>query len=176
MLEELYESGTVQPIAFNRKIERDFSFLAVNSQLFYIYWMIYSNARHLNTGITKRFPIPPLKRITKQKTLIYEMSKNLWKNMKKFFDSIIVSYKLGIRKPHKTMFLKCLDTLNVKPSEAIFIGDKPIHDISGAKNISVKCIWMKRRDYDHVPIRPDWTVESIKQIEDIIFTELLKTI
>ncbi|RLI45966.1 hypothetical protein DRO61_09850 [Candidatus Bathyarchaeota archaeon] len=92
-----------------------------------------------------------------------------------FFDSIIVSYKLGIRKPHKTMFLKCLDTLNIKPSEAIFIGDKPIHDIRGAKNIGLQCIWMKRRAYDDVPIKPDWTVESIKQIEEILFTELLKT-
>ena len=73
------------------------------------------------------------------------------------------------------MFLKCLDTLNIKPSEAIFIGDKPIHDISGAKNIGLQCIWMKRRDYDYVPIKPDWTVESIKQIEEILFTELLKT-
>ena len=96
-------------------------------------------------------------------------------DLEQFFDSIIVSYKLGIRKPHKTMFLTCLENLNMKPSEAIFIGDKPIHDISGAKNIGLKCIWMKRKDYAHIPIKPDWTVRSIKQIEEIIFTELLTT-
>lgn len=86
MLEELYKSRTVQPISFKRKIERDFVFLAVNSQLFYIYWMIYSNARHLNTGIIKRFPIPPLEKIEKQRRRIYEMSRSLWKNMKNVFD------------------------------------------------------------------------------------------
>ena len=90
------------------------------------------------------------------------------------FDSIVVSSRLGIRKPHKTMFLTCLNTLNIKPSEAIFIGDKPIHDISGAKILGLHTIWMKRRDYDQIPLTPDWTVESIQQIEEILFTEVLQ--
>jgi putative hydrolase of the HAD superfamily len=94
-------------------------------------------------------------------------------DLEQFFDSIIVSYKLGVRKPHKTMFLKCLDTLHVNVSEAVFIGDKPVHDIRGAKDVGLRCIWMKRKGYQTVPLKPDWTVESIHQLEETIFTELL---
>lgn len=61
-------------------------------------------------------------------------------DLEHFFDSIIVSYTLGVRKPHKTMFLKCLGTLNVNVSEAVFIGDKLIHDIRGAKDVGLQCI------------------------------------
>ena len=93
--------------------------------------------------------------------------------LEQFFDSIIVSYKLGVRKPHSAMFLKCLDNLNVNVSEAVFIGDKPIHDICGAKAVGLRCIWMKRQGYQNVPLEPDWTVTSIPQLEETIFTELL---
>jgi HAD superfamily hydrolase (TIGR01509 family) len=94
-------------------------------------------------------------------------------NFEHMFDSIVVSYKLGIKKPHKTMFLKCLEELHINSAEALFIGDKPIHDISGAKNIGLPCVWMKRKEYIHVPIAPDWTIESIQQLEDLLFTKLL---
>ena len=94
-------------------------------------------------------------------------------DLAQFFDSIIVSYKLGIRKPHETMFLNCLDILNVDVSEAVFIGDKPIHDIRGAKEVGLQCIWMKRKDYQIVPIEPDWTVDSITHLEETLFTECL---
>ena len=89
------------------------------------------------------------------------------------FDSIVVSYKLGIKKPHKMMYLKCLEALQINPAEALFIEDKPIHDISGAKNIGLPCVWMKRKEYIHVPIVPDWTIESLQQLKDLLFTKLL---
>jgi HAD superfamily hydrolase (TIGR01509 family) len=89
------------------------------------------------------------------------------------FDSIIVSCRLGIRKPHRAMFFKCLDALNVTVSEAVFIGDKPIHDICGAKYVGLRSIWMKRKGYQNVPLEPDWTVNSIQQLEATIFKELL---
>ena len=92
-------------------------------------------------------------------------------NLDKFFDAIVVSSEIGIRKPHKGIFLHCLKMLGVNNESSIFIGDNPTQDIQGAKNAGIRSIWIKRKRYDEVPTKPDWTVESIRQAEEIIFSE-----
>jgi len=58
----------------------------------------------------------------------------------KFFDAIVVSSELGVRKPHKRAFLHCLGELGVRSMNAIFVGDDPLHDIQGAKNAGMRCV------------------------------------
>ena len=89
-------------------------------------------------------------------------------DLEKFFDSSVASGKLGIRKPHKQIFLHCLSELGVNKEDSIIVGDSPYHDIQGAKNAGIRCIWVKRKEYDTIPVKPDWTVDSIKQVEKII--------
>jgi len=95
-------------------------------------------------------------------------------DLNRFFDSIVVSAKIGLRKPHKHMFLHCLKELDVSNKDSIFIGDHPVHDIQGAKNAQIRCIWVKRKEYADIPTRPDWTVESISQAEQIINKERMR--
>ena len=92
-------------------------------------------------------------------------------DLNRFFDSIVVSAKIGLRKPHKHMFLHCLKELDISKEDSIFIGDHPVHDIQGAKNVPMRCIWIKRKEYANIPVKPDWTVESISQAEQIINKE-----
>jgi len=63
-----------------------------------------------------------------------------------------------------------LAQLGVKPEKAVFLGDYPIHDVQGAKNAGMRCIWVKRKDWQEVPAKPDWTVDSLSEIEEIIAT------
>jgi len=94
--------------------------------------------------------------------------------LNRFFDSIVVSAKIGLRKPHKHMFLHWLKELDVSNEDSIYVGDHPIHDIQGAKNAQIKCIWVKRKEYADIPTTPDWTVESISQAEQIINKERMR--
>lgn len=89
-------------------------------------------------------------------------------SLAQFFQSISVSYALGLRKPHHMMFLQCLHDLYVEPAEALFIGDRLIHDIYGAQNAGLSSIWITREKIAQVTIQPNWTVNSLTEVEIII--------
>jgi len=92
--------------------------------------------------------------------------------LEEVFDSVVVSSKVGIRKPHTGIFLHCLQTLGAGKDTSIFVGDSLSHDVMGAQNAGIKCIWVKRENCEEVPVKPDWTVESIKQAEEVILSLL----
>jgi len=58
----------------------------------------------------------------------------------KFFDVMIFSDEVGIRKPHLKIFRIAAKRLGVKPSEIVHIGDNLITDVWGAKNAGFKTI------------------------------------
>jgi len=88
-------------------------------------------------------------------------------NMLDFFDVIITSADVGYRKPHPKIFLAALEKIGVKPFEAVFIGDDPIRDILGAKNVGMKTILIKHKEKDY-KIKPDKTIVSLSQLPEII--------
>jgi HAD superfamily hydrolase (TIGR01549 family) len=70
-------------------------------------------------------------------------AKAIFKSLKEFdiarhFDAIVVSGALGWRKPCPAIFRKALLALDVKAEEAVFVGDSPIADIEGAKQLGMK--------------------------------------
>lgn len=65
-----------------------------------------------------------------------------------FFDSVVFSYSNVYMKPHISMFIKSLINLQIKPNEAIMIGDNYSADILGAKAAGIKtCLYDNRRMY-----------------------------
>ncbi|MFQ6106468.1 MAG: HAD family hydrolase [Thermoplasmata archaeon] len=54
-----------------------------------------------------------------------------------YFDGMTFSNEVGIRKPNKEIFLRTLEQIDVKPDEAMHIGDSPDTDIAGAKNVGM---------------------------------------
>ncbi len=92
----------------------------------------------------------------------------------KKFDIDVFDFILGgdfeYKKPSPIPLLKALEYFNVKPNEAIMIGDSK-NDILAAKNANIKSIAVTHgynqgvdiKDYD-----PDFIVNSLKEIKDII--------
>ncbi|MFH1064932.1 MAG: HAD-IA family hydrolase [Nanoarchaeota archaeon] len=60
-----------------------------------------------------------------------------------FFDVIIGFEDTGRTKPSRLPFKKALKELNVKPSEALFIGDWPDKDIRGAKQMGMTTVFAR---------------------------------
>ncbi len=91
----------------------------------------------------------------KNKFLLGVVSNSLGKNTRvdltvtgfiDLFDTIITSSEVGKRKPHPFIFEFALKRLEVKPAEAIFVGDDIYEDIYGAKQVGMKTILIANQD------------------------------
>ncbi len=59
-----------------------------------------------------------------------------------YFDDIIVSGEVPYEKPEVEIFLQSCSRLEVKPEEAVFVGDYYPNDIAGALAAGIKPIWI----------------------------------
>jgi FMN phosphatase YigB (HAD superfamily) len=68
-----------------------------------------------------------------------------------YFDMYVTSHDTGFAKPHPAMFERALAALEVRPSEAAMIGDRPELDLAGARSAGLRSIWMRPPDFDGDP-------------------------
>ena len=78
------------------------------------------------------------------------------KKMKKsgiydFFDVIITSESVGVKKPNKKIFEFALESVNAKASNCIMIGDNLEADIQGALNCGIKAIHFNSERLKTIP-------------------------
>ncbi|GAI95289.1 unnamed protein product, partial [marine sediment metagenome] len=85
-----------------------------------------------------------------------------------YFDTLTFSNELLIRKPAREIFLHTLTGLGVKPSESMHVGDNPIADITGAKKIGMRAVWLKRQDLREAEIKPDFVISNLKELIGIV--------
>ena len=62
-------------------------------------------------------------------------------DLEKYFNTMIFSNEVGIRKPDPEIFHLAADKLGVKPSETVHVGDNLKADVWGAKNAGFKTIF-----------------------------------
>jgi HAD superfamily hydrolase (TIGR01549 family) len=98
-----------------------------------------------------------------QPRLLLEESK-----MDKYFDFLVCSRDLGVRKPNPAIFNIVLERIDAKPSETVHVGDSVEADMYGAQSAGITGIWIK------TPDQPPWSGYAISSICDL--TRFLKTI
>jgi putative hydrolase of the HAD superfamily len=62
-----------------------------------------------------------------------------------FFGEILISGRLGVRKPHPAMFAELARRLRLPPEEIVFVGDELQADILGAQGAGMRTVWMTYR-------------------------------
>lgn len=87
----------------------------------------------------------------------------------KFFNAIVISEAIGWRKPHGIIFKEVLRALNIKPEEAVLIGDSPTEDINGAKAVGMRTILVASRFNTLINVekhceKPDLIFKDLEQI------------
>ncbi len=102
----------------------------------------------------------------------------------RYMDYMVTSYQVGVIKPHPRIFETALKKLNVKPSEAIFVGDTPPIDIKGAKQVGMKTVLVKDGDpvmrkrgmvkINDDDSKPDFIIDDLRELVEIV-KRLLKT-
>ena len=83
----------------------------------------------------------------------------------KYFDLIICSRDLGLRKPNPKIFRYVLDKLEVKSSEAIHVGDMVLEDMIGARDSDITGIWIKTPDQ---PLWSGYAISSICELPEFL--------
>ncbi len=76
----------------------------------------------------------------------WQIPESIRKEFKSFFDVITLSYEHGYAKPHPSVFLDTLKKLRANSNHSLHVGDDPISDVQGAKNIGMKTAFIKRRE------------------------------
>lgn len=71
--------------------------------------------------------------------------------LERWFPHLLVSGEVGSWKPHPDIFHAALRCTGASPDDAAMIGDSLSRDISGARGVGIRTIWLKR--YAHQ--RPD---------------------
>ena len=105
-------------------------------------------------------------------TTDYEGLKEILKKFQLFdlFDSIAASALTTWRKPRKEIFQYALNQLEVKPHEAVHIGDSLKRDVEGAKAVGMYAIW-KFKDGERLEsssVKPDYVIKSLSEVLDIL--------
>jgi putative hydrolase of the HAD superfamily len=76
------------------------------------------------------------------------------------FDTVLISEVEGVSKPDPEIFRRALGRLATEPERAVFVGDHPDVDISGARAAGMKAMWRRDRAVSR-------TVEADGIIDDV---------
>jgi putative hydrolase of the HAD superfamily len=94
--------------------------------------------------------------------------------LRPYFDVILTSAALGIRKPNPRIFQIALEHWGISPSQAAMVGDSLGADILGAHNAGLYGIWLTRwadtaanRAHEDT-IRPDATIASLAELTKLL--------
>ncbi len=88
-----------------------------------------------------------------------------------YFDTLTWSSAVGWRKPERRIYQQALDTLQVSPERAIFVGDRVREDVRGPKALGMRAIllreWRQEEDAEGVA---DYTLERLAQLAPLLET------
>ena len=76
------------------------------------------------------------------------------------FDVVLISDAEGVSKPDPEIFHRALERLGTMPEYAVFVGDHPEVDVSGARSAGMKAVWRRDRTLSR-------TVEAEAIIEEL---------
>lgn len=94
--------------------------------------------------------------------------------IRSYFDQIVTSAGMGIRKPNPKIFTPLLTSWDLPANRVVMVGDTLGADILGAQNVGMRSIWVTRRadtagNRAHIDtILPDASVESLADIPDLV--------
>jgi putative hydrolase of the HAD superfamily len=85
-------------------------------------------------------------------------------------DTAVFSSEVGKRKPHPAIFEAALERLGVAPADALFVGDRRLEDVQGAKELgmaTVQALWF-RADDDELGIDPDFEAFTPMDVLNVV--------
>ncbi len=88
--------------------------------------------------------------------------------IEQYFQSVVESSIVGVRKPNPEIFRIGIERLNLKPEECVIIGDSYSNDIAPAIKLGCKSIWLKGIGWDSDDVntgnpQADCTISTLEE-------------
>ncbi len=86
-----------------------------------------------------------------------------------FISQLISAEEVGVLKPDPKIFEYAIEKANTEKGKSIFIGNDYKNDILGAHNAGIDQVFYNKTgaDINSLPVKPTYTVQSLKELEDI---------
>lgn len=81
-----------------------------------------------------------------------------------YFDAVCLSFREGLQKPDEAIFRRCLDRLNVRAKECLYVGDGGSDELEAAEKIgmrAVQAVWYLKEN----TTQPSKRKKDFEQIE-----------
>jgi putative hydrolase of the HAD superfamily len=79
----------------------------------------------------------------------------------RYFETIVLSSQVGVKKPNSLIFARALSNLNVKPEDAVFVGNDLLADIVGASALGMKTIYILQKSKPSASQAKDFTPDAV---------------
>jgi putative hydrolase of the HAD superfamily len=84
-------------------------------------------------------------------------------------DARLYSSELRFMKPHPSVFLEALAAIGVtEPANAVFVGDRPFDDISGARGVGLRAVLRSGGSVPGYDVEPDAVIERLPEVLDLV--------
>jgi len=85
-----------------------------------------------------------LKKLTGLVSNVFPMDVLGWNDspLKPYFDCVVFSFDVGFAKPEPEIYEFCLDSLAVKPAQALYVGDGGSDELKGAREVGMTTVLM----------------------------------
>jgi putative hydrolase of the HAD superfamily len=90
-----------------------------------------------------------------------------------YFSTVVLSSKVGIRKPNPEIYWEAARRVNVEPSQCVYVGDNPTRDVEGthAAGYAMMILILEPDTLAKEPptaeYKPDYTIKEIKDLLEI---------
>lgn len=83
-----------------------------------------------------------------------------------YFDPIIISGDVGVRKSHERLFTDALTAMKMTPSEVLFVGNDMYRDVYGAKRIGMTTVFCKSNQglAEKEGVTPDYIIYQFPEL------------
>lgn len=90
-----------------------------------------------------------------------------------YIDTVVLSSKVGIRKPNPEIYLEAAHRIGVEPERCVYVGDNPVRDVEGAQRAgyAMSIILVEPNTLKKEPprgdIKPDRMIQELIELLDI---------
>jgi HAD superfamily hydrolase (TIGR01662 family) len=94
--------------------------------------------------------------------------------LRPYFEAIVISADVQIRKPDTRIFLKALEVMDALPETSLMVGDTLSADVRGAQEAGISAVWITRRarrpENNRVKkeIKPDYIITRLSQLPELM--------
>jgi putative hydrolase of the HAD superfamily len=86
-------------------------------------------------------------------------------------DARLYTSEMPFQKPHPSAFRAALDAVGVDdPARAVFVGDRPFDDISGARGVGMRAVLRGNPSVPGYDVEPDAVIVRLPEVVDLVKT------